>query len=354
MSPRLLASFLPAVLFLPSCNHLSYYTQAVAGQLDIFRKQRPIPDVLADPSSPEPLKERLRLVGEIRSFAADHLSLPGAKTHYTRYADLGRPFVVWNVFATQEFSLEPHSWWYPVVGSLDYRGFFDKDAATACAKSLADKGMDTALGGVAAYSTLGYFRDPVLNTFIDDPELNLAGLLFHELTHHRFFLKGDTSFSEGLATAVEEEGLRLWVKHRKSPDLERDFDIYLTRRRDFVSLIGRARADLETLYASSKRDTPAQIDATRKAKAAIFADLKSQFLTMKKTRWRGYSGYDKWFDRDLTHAHLNTVATYFDLVPGFKKLLRDSDHDFAAFFKSVESLAKLPGPERALRLDATN
>ena len=342
---RLFASAL-LPFFLGACSTIGYYGQAVKGQFEIFQKQRPIETVLTDPDSPKKLKERLRLVGEIRDFAGSRLALPGAKTHYGRYADLGRPHVVWNVFAAPEFSLDPKSWWYLIVGRLEYRGFFSKEAALELSEDLKAEGLDTAVGGVSAYSTLGFFRDPVLNTFINDPEVSLAGLLFHELTHHRFFLKNDTTFSEGLATAVEEEGLSLWVEQQGSAKLRREFEIYLRRRRDFVSLIDQTRDALKQLYASVENPTEQQQVELRKSKAAIFADLKSRYQNVKASRWDGYKGYDKWFNRKINNAHLNSVAAYFDYVPGFKKLIREADHDFDAFFETVERIAKLPEEER--------
>ena len=348
MLVRILAPII--LLITSSCGTIGYYSQAVGGQMEILRKQKPIEKVVADPETKEKLKERLLLVTDIREFALTRLDLPGGKTHYTSYADLGRPYVLWNVFAAPEFSFKPKTWWYPVVGNLSYRGFFKKEEAKEFLDKLKAEGWDTMAGGVTAYSTLGYFRDPVLNTFIGNSETQLAALLFHELTHHRFFLKGDTKFSECLATAVEQEGLKLWVKHRGSDKLRREFELFYKKRGDFVALVSKTRNQLNELYESSPKDTDEQKAHLRKEKQRIIEEMKKRYEVIKETRWGGDTGYDKWISRDLNNAHFNTVATYYDLVPGFKKLIRESDHDFDVFFEKVEELAELPLEERNARL----
>ena len=212
----LLSLALMAVTLLTGCQTASYYTQAVRGHLQIVHRQQPIAELLQQPGTPEPLKARLRLVLAMREFAAQELRFP-VNGHYLRYADLGRSNVVWNVTATPEFSMTAMDWWYPVVGRLAYRGYFVESAARQHAAELAAQGFDVDVGGVQAYSTLGWFRDPVLNTFVHEPETELAELLFHELAHQRLFVSGDTDFNDAFAEAVSEEGTRRWL-HAKHGD----------------------------------------------------------------------------------------------------------------------------------------
>ena len=147
------------------CSSVGYYRQAIGGQYEILAKREPIPEVIARPDTRPALREKLQLVLDIREFAERELHLK-TDGHYADYADLGRRYVVWNVYAAPEFSLEPRKWWYPIVGRLKYRGFFSEKDARAYGEQLAREGYDVCVGGVDAYSTLGFFKDPVLNTFI--------------------------------------------------------------------------------------------------------------------------------------------------------------------------------------------
>lgn len=197
---------------LVSCQTLGFYSQAIGGQMEILRKSRPIGPILKDPATDPVLRRQLASVEQIRTFACDHLELPGDES-YGRYADLGREHVTWVLFAAPEFSLEPKTWWYPTLGRLDYRGFFREEDTEALAGQLRVEGLDVQVGGVDAYSTLGWFHDPVLNTFVHNTDIDLAELIFHELTHRKLFRGGDTMFNESLANAVAEEGVRRWLKH---------------------------------------------------------------------------------------------------------------------------------------------
>ena len=238
------------LLVLTGCHSLGYYSQAIRGHFQIVNRTRPIEDVLADPNAPAALKEKLQLVLKLRKFAEKELTLP-ANGHYLRYRDIGRRFAVWNVYAAPEFSLEAKTWWYPVVGGLKYQGYFAEDKAQRYAAKLEKKGYDVYIGGVQAYSTLGWFRDPVLNTFIHDSEAELADLLFHELAHQRLFVAGDTDFNEAFATAVAQEGVRRWLTTTNSRSALVEYEEELRRKEQFVALVSTARAELESLYAKA-------------------------------------------------------------------------------------------------------
>ncbi len=316
-----------------SCRTAGYYGQAIAGQWEVQRKSRPIPEVLAEPETPAGLRGKLELVQELRSFATDHLALRGGGS-YGRYADLDRKHVVWNLFAAPEFSLEAKSWKYPLIGKLDYRGYFDEAAAREAAENLRREGYDVTVSGVDAYSTLGWLHDPVLNTFVHYPDLALAELIFHELTHRKLFRRGDTVFSENLANAVAEEGVRRWLRHRGVPGRLRDYEALLERRREFYGEVDRTRRDLEKLYESG---LPPEIMRTRKR--AKLAYLQGR-LRMLRQRWGG-RGLESWLTGDLTNAHLVAVTTYHHHIPFFERLIAESGGDMERFFKTAKGV-KLP------------
>jgi predicted aminopeptidase len=322
-------------LGLSGCQTVRFYSQAVSGQAEIVAKSRSNREVMAAAETNERLRKQLAAVEEIRSFATSHLSLPGNES-YGRYADLGREHVTWVLYAAPEFSLEPKTWWYPTLGKLDYRGYFREKDTEKLAAKLKKEGYDVYTGGVDAYSTLGWFHDPVLNTFVDSAEIDLAELIFHELTHRKLFRNGDTAFNESLANAVAEEGVKRWLAyHGRRADL-RNFEARLVRRRQFYDQIDQSRDQLKALYASGQSE-----EMMRVKKKAIFASLQGSFRELRR-RWGG-RGLEGWLTTDLTNAHLVSVATYHHHVPVFQKLLADCGGDLDLFFKKAKSL-KLADP----------
>ncbi len=336
---------LGALTLLVGCETCSYYRQAIVGQYRIVAHRRPIDQVLADARTPAALKDKLRLVLRLREFAERDLKLP-ASGHYLRYVDLGRRYVVWNVHAAPPCSLEPKTWWYPVVGSLEYRGYFSERDARRYAGKLERKGLDVYVEGVEAYSTLGWFRDPVLSTFIHYEDALLAETLFHELAHQRLFVGSDTDFDEAFATAVGQEGARRWLEHVGNPEALAAYRVALRREEEFVSLVTAARQKLEAVYTNNPCP-PAP--TCRQAKELIIAQLRRDYAELR-TKWGGYAGYDTWFAQSLNNAQLNTVATYYDWVPAFQRLLRDNGGDLEKFYRAAKILAKRPKAERHQRL----
>ncbi len=363
------------------CGSMGYYRQAISGQYEILDRREPIQSVLARTNTSPALREKLQLVLGLREFAERELQLK-TDGHYAKYADLGRRYVVWNVYAAPEFSLEPKKWWYPVVGKLKYRGFFSEKEARECGAGLAKQGYDVYVGGVDAYSTLGYFKDPVLNTFIYNTAPDLAEILFHELAHQRVFAKGDTDFNEAFATAVGEEGVRRWLALKGDPKLCAEYDLELRRKEQFVALVMKAREELQEVYGEEKRnhprtaqDSPAatqrknglQLETSREAigaastnsllavkrarKGEVMAKLRTEYEQLKTT-WGGYAGYDHWFQRSLNNAQLSTVATYYTLLPAFEQLLARNKGDLPKFYAEAKALASLPKEERQQRMAA--
>lgn len=325
------------------CSNLGYYTQSIRGQLDLLWKREAITKVIERPDTPAELKDKLTRVLRLREFASKTLMLPDNGS-YRGYADLQREHVVWTVYATPEFSLELRKWCFPFAGCVSYRGHFSPEAAEEFAGPLRAQGDDVYIGGVDAYSTLGWFDDPVLNTFIRRSESALAGLIFHELAHQQLYVKNDTTFNESFARTVELEGVRLWMQsHGTSAQFE-DYMRNETRRDEFVAVINRARDRLSELYAAHL-----DADAMRAQKQQRFELIKADYAELKQ-RWGGYSGYDAWFATQLNNAKLASVTTYADNVPAFQALLKQKNYDFAAFYAAAKELGELPEAERKLGL----
>ena len=338
----LLASVAGAALLAVGCAPLDYYLQAAHGQLSLLSEARPIDEWLADPALNGKLRAKLVRVKQIRRFAAEQLALPDNRS-YKNYADLHRPFVIWNVVATEELSLEQRKWCFPVAGCVSYRGYYSKTDAQEYASELRQQGMDVQVAGVPAYSTLGWFNDPVLSTFIQYPDGELARLVFHELAHQVVYVKDDTQFNESFATAVEEAGVERWLAAQGDPRLRHTFDEFEARKEDFLGLLLKYRKSLEENYKSEESDT-----AKRMRKAEIFRDLKADYQSLKLS-WGGYPGYDRWFAEPLSNAHLAAVATYHDFVPGFRMLL-SQQRTFPRFYAAVTRLADMDKADRTREL----
>jgi predicted aminopeptidase len=335
------------MLALPGCQTVRFYSQAVAGQCQILARQKSIDSLIQDPATDPKLKAQLELVKRIRLFAARELKLRPDGS-YLKYADLGRPFVVWNVSVAPRLSLEPKTWWFPIVGSASYRGYFSEAGARRYAAKWDTKGWDTYIGDVPTYSTLGWFHDPLLNTFIFEPEANLADTIFHELTHQRLFVPGDTDFNEAFAVTVAQEGVRRWYQAAASA---RDYDRYaqnLRHERDFVNLVMATRDDLQKVYGDAR--LPEAEKLQRKGEVLVL--MRVNYAKLKANWSVPASGYDPWFAEPLNNAQLNTVAAYFDLVPAFQALLRANGGDMEAFYAAVGDLAKMPLEKRHQTLRA--
>jgi predicted aminopeptidase len=336
------------------CNTVRFYTQAFRGQFQIFSQQQPAGELISDPDTPERLQQRLRLVQELRVFARNELHLP-VDNHYRNYVELDRPFVVWNVQAARPYSLEPKRWWYPIVGGLEYRGYFSEAAAKRYARRLASKGYEVSVGGVDAYSTLGWFKDPILSTFVFHDDADLAELIFHELAHQRVFARGDTDFNEAFATTVGQEGARRWLRQEGvATNLHEAYLVSLQRNAEFVGIVLRARSALEQVYGDRRDEDGNMVAAKRPVaprevlearKQAVFAQLQADYAALKE-QWGGDNRYDAWFARPLNNARLNTIANYYDYLPGFQALLELKHGDLEAFYEAAERLAHMPREER--------
>jgi len=329
------------LLILGGCG---YYAQSIGGHLDLMAKRQDIGTLVEDESTPVELKKKLERAKEIREFAIEELALPDDGS-YRSYVDVGKPYVTWNVIAAPALSLQPKTWCFPVIGCVSYRGYFEESDAREYADELEFEGMDVAVAGARAYSTLGWFDDPILNTILFDAEYRFAGTLFHELTHERLFVAGDSSFNESYAVAVEREGVQRWLARNATPSMLEAYALERTRRDEFLALVLATRENLETLYASSMDDGDKLLEKER-----LFGRLRLGYAQLKAS-WGGYSGYDGWFANDLNNARLALLATYNAYVPAFERLLADQDGDMSKFHEAVEALSKLPKEERNAELE---
>ncbi|MCJ7453418.1 MAG: aminopeptidase [Steroidobacteraceae bacterium] len=315
-----------------------YVMQAATGQLGIMAKSRPIDSVIADPATTEATRSQLELAVEARAFAVSELALPDGRS-YTKYADIGREYVLWNVVATPEFSLRPLRWCFPVAGCVSYRGYFHQADANAFAWRLVARGDDAVVEGVAAYSTLGHLPDPLPSTMIGWRATRLVGTIFHELAHERLYVAGDSGFNEAFASVVEDAGVRRWLTSRGEQRQLTAYEASRGRHAGFVALLAGARARLAQLYASGKPPAVMRVEKNR-----IFGRLKYDYQGLRQ-QWGGYPGYDDWFARPLDNASLASVATYRDCVPGLERELAAAG-SMPAFYARAEQLAKLPFADR--------
>lgn len=332
------------------CSTLGYIGQSVGGHLDLMQRARPVDQWLADGSTAEPLQRKLMLSQRMRAFAVRELKLPD-NASYTRYADIGRPAVVWNVVATPELSLKLKTWCFPVMGCVGYRGYFDKAGADALAAELRAQGLEVDVYGVPAYSTLGWTNwmggDPLLSTFIGWPDGEVARLVFHELAHQVVYVSDDTAFNESFAVAVERVGGNRWLAQEGDAQALRDFEATQQRREEFRALTLRARAALDALYKELDLDDAAK----RQRKVEVMAQLRADYTRLKAERWSGFSGYDAFIAR-ANNASLAVQGAYNDLVPQFERLFERSGRDFDMFYDAVKRLAALPKDERNATLRA--
>lgn len=340
----LISGVLFLLLLLPGCGSFFFYTQAIHGQFKILVNRQPVDKIIDAPNTSVELKKELNLALDIRTFAIESLKLPG-QHHYQTYVNVKQPYVAWAVFAAPQYSMEPKTWCYPIVGCAVYRGYFSRKKADTYAKQLHDQGYDVYVSGVKAYSTLGWFDDPILSTFIDKGKTQLAALIFHELAHHIFYVKDDSTFNESFAHTVEQEGLKRWFTKEKDPDAFQKYLNAQSRHKQFIQLITKYRHKLKLMY---KMDIP--ISEKERLKDQIFKQLNTEYLSLKK-KWKDFSGYDPWFKNDLNNAKMITVAAYNDLVPVFQNILMSENGDLERFYSICKDLSEKPKKERMALLN---
>jgi predicted aminopeptidase len=343
-----------SVLCLSGCANLGYYWQSASGHLKILNAAQPVSELVADPSTPERLRERLALSQRIRRWASAELKLPDNPS-YTRYADLHRGAVVYNVVAAPAFSLTLKTHCFPVTGCVGYRGYFDEAAARQEADALAQQGYESAVYPVPAYSTLGWMNwaggDPLLNTFINYPEGELARLIFHELAHQVVYAKDDTMFNESFATAVERLGSARWLATQADDAARKEYAEFDAHRREFRALTRATRARLQRIY--EEKVPPGQDPLARAAmKKRAMEEFRAEYFRLRDSwggdpnRWRGYT---QWVEK-ANNASFGALAAYDELVPGFEALFRREGGDWGRFYAAAKALSQLSKEQRHRQL----
>ncbi|MDH5444499.1 MAG: aminopeptidase [Gammaproteobacteria bacterium] len=340
MLRSLIPVFVIAILQVSGCSSLSYYSHLMNGHHDLIEAEEDIEDILESKKYDESTRQRLKKALEIRRFASAELGLPDNDS-YTTFVKMDRKYPVWNVIAAETFSVKAKQWCFLIVGCINYRGYFKKSDAELKAKELADQGFDVTVSPAAAYSTLGWFDDPLLSSMLYKEEAHLAGIIFHELAHQKIYVDDDSAFNEAFATAVELEGVRRWLESTNNTKGINKYRLYKQRQKEFNHLLKITREKLKQSYALE--NTPPEIRIN--AKQRIINNMKKDYQKLKK-QWGGYDGYDKWMSRDINNAHLALVATYHELVPVFERMLSEAGQNMEKFYVSVESTAELSYEQR--------
>jgi len=333
------------LLLLTGCAELQYYGHAVVGQLEVVSQRRPIAEVVADPITSDKTRQQLIYIEKAHDYAIDELILPDSDS-FRSYSDVGRRYVLWNVFATPTLSLTPKKWCYLFVGCLSYRSYFNHDYAKQVAVELEDKGWDVYIAPSPAYSTRGLFSDPIYSPVLRYENTTIAGILFHELAHEKVFFNNDSQANESFAMTVQFEGVRRWLaKQNKAESYD---SYYLSQQRDdeFVAMLLAHRDRLEKLYTSDK-----PLMEKLAAKRRTFNQIKRDYEKLKIS-WNGYSGFDGWFNRPMNNAVLAPIGTYHGDVPAFSQLLLENNNSLVDFYQAAESLAAQDAKVRRKKLNS--
>lgn len=335
--------WVPLLLAIGLSGCSTYYGQLAVGQMSLLSQREPVAAIIDDPATDPQLRQRLSAALQARAFASSALSLPDNDS-YRVYADIQRPYVVWNVFATEEFSVTPLTHCFPIAGCVAYRGYYQDARARGGAALLKAKGYDTLVAGVQAYSTLGWFDDPLLSSMLRWDDERLAGLIFHELAHQRLYVAGDTAFNESYASFVEREGMRQW---RVSRGLPATSDAAREHYADLSRLVLDTRERLAALYASDLGVTEMRV-----AKAEEFSRMRQSYRQLRDGPWKGDTRFDRWMAQPLNNASLVPFGLYDGWVPAFAVLFEQVGRDWQRFHARVEALGELSSDERKRLLDS--
>lgn len=328
-----------SVLLLPGCAELAYYTHAAGGQLEVISAREPIDEVIANPATDKNTRRQLELVQRAREFAIKELHLPDSDT-FRDYADLERPWVLWNVYATPELSLELKQWCYPFIGCHSYRIYFEEAYAKQVATELEKQGMDVYIARSPAYSTQGWFADPVYNPMLDYDDITLVGILFHELAHEKVYIINDSEMNESFATVVQHEGIRRWLQQQDNSPAYLAYQREAQREQVFIDMVLSHRESLKQLYSSSLGE-----EEKRQGKKEILAQLRADYLELKQ-QWSNYDGYDHWFNKPLNNARIAPIGTYNGFLKPFQAILEKNTGDLKAFYKEMEKLSAMTTMQR--------
>ena len=335
---------------LAGCSTVGYYSQIVSGHMRIVMGKRPLAEIASDETIDDSIKRRLDLAQRARLFGIEQLNLPNNES-YTSFYDTGQEYVTWNVVAAEEFSLNPHNWCFPIAGCVSYRGYYSKEDAESYAAGFKEQGFDVTVNGATAYSTLGWFEDPLLNTMLDRSDPSIASLLFHELAHQQLYVGDDSTFNESFASFVEKEGLKQWQKNEQQvnpqidqSEMAKELEVRKRRQKEFIALLTSTRDSFAELYESASEP-----DEMRQKKKQRFEQMRVDYAALKAS-WDDYPGYDQWMSQEMNNARLVAVATYNDYVPAFEVLFKESGSSFDQFYVAALELSKLPLEDRTAEM----
>ena len=345
LSVRARILLLVMTLLLASCVSPAYYFQAAKGQWQIMHARQDISDLLADPDTPDELARQLNLVSKILTFAGRELDLD-AEGSYQSYVDTKRNVLVWNVIAAPEFSLTAKRWCFAVAGCVPYRGYFSREKADKLAQDLTGKSLDVTISPASAYSTLGWFDDPVLNTMLRRNDAQLVAYLFHELAHKTFYLRGDTAFNEGFARFVEQYGVLIWLENHQQLDEAVQWHAARNAASDFNQLVLRYRQQLTALYTSTAGE-----QRMRQDKQIILAELRSDYDQMVDHNWNGENYFSAWFNTPLNNAKIALMNSYEGGHCAFSDLMAQAENNMNKFHSLVQIQAKLSDTSRSAWLN---
>jgi predicted aminopeptidase len=342
----ILASMLVTLTHLAGCVGPSYYAQAISGHIELMRSRVPIAELISDPATDPDLVRRLQQTELMRQYAYQQLGL-ARNENYSRYAATERDAVTWNVVATAEFSIEPRLWCFPVAGCVAYRGYFNQDKAAAFAAKMSKKSLDVMISPAVAYSTLGWFEDPLLDTMLQHSDASLAGIIFHELAHERLYVKSDTSFNEAFASFVEETGVRLWLSDIGQASELLSWKERKSASQQFNGLLRVAQQKLVDIYNSDMPD-----ESKRQNKKKVFNQLRADYDKMVESEWNGSSFFSNWMARDLNNAHLALMSSYAGGVCAFAQLYQLADRNLEKFYLLADEKSELEMEQRKIWLDS--
>lgn len=333
-----------AVTHMTSCASPAYYWQAASGHLALMHARRPVAEAIESGEADPATLQKLRLSVEIRAFAVDSLGLPDNDS-YSQYVATGGDAVVWNVVAAPEFSLDPKTWCFPVSGCVPYRGYFDESEAKRFAEKMKERGFDVTVSPAIAYSTLGWFDDPLLDTMWRNSEAQFAAYLFHELAHQRIYIKGDAMFNESYASFVERIGVERWLHRREENQALQDWNDRASASADFNDLLAETREELRAAYA-----TGAPAEAMRASKQAAFENLEGRYRQLRDRNWEGTDYFGYWFKEPPNNARFALLETYEGGSCAFESLYSQSGGDMRRFHELARVKSELPSEERRVWL----
>jgi predicted aminopeptidase len=345
---------LPA-LQLAGCAGPGYYAQAVSGHMGLMGQRQDVTELMQNAQTDPELMQKLARASAARDFAINRLLLPDDGS-YTDFVQTGKEAVVWNVVAAPEFSLIPKQWCFIVSGCVSYRGYFKQDDAGKFADRLERKGYDVAVSPAIAYSTLGWFDDPLLDTMFRYDEVQLSAFVFHELAHSKLYVKGDTAFNEAYANAVELIGVRMWLESRpESEELDRWMAMQ-SAARDLNQLLQSTRLELKDIYnpdSGNMGNDQGKGDeiSMRELKSIALDDFRKEYLSLVNQKWQGHDYFGAWFQRPLNNASLALMNSYQGGECAFSEMWDQSGYDIQRFHSLARAMAGKPGEDRRKWLD---